>query len=69
MAINDEVRRLSKKWSGRSGWPKRLQWLEIDGMRGWDGQRVNFDFPIVAVIGRTALGKAPSFKPPPALTG
>src|SRR5579863_7824512 len=58
MAINDEVRRLQKKWSGKQGWPKRLNWLEIDNMRGWNRQRINFDFPIVAVIGENGSGKS-----------
>lgn len=58
MAINDEVRRLQKKWSGKQGWPKRLNWLEIDNMRGWEKQRVSFEFPIVAVIGENGSGKS-----------
>lgn len=58
MAINDEVRRLQKKWSGRQGWPKRLNWLEIDNMRGWEKQRISLDFPIVAVIGENGSGKS-----------
>jgi predicted ATPase len=58
MAIHDEVRRLQKRWSSRQGWPKRLNWLEIEGMRGWEGQRVPLDFPIVAVIGENGSGKS-----------
>lgn len=58
MTINDEVRRLQKKWSSKQGWPKRLNWLEIDNMRGWEKQRVTFDFPIVAVIGENGSGKS-----------
>lgn len=58
MAINAEVRRLQKKWSGKQGWPKRLNWLEIDGMRRWEKQRVSFEFPIVAVIGENGSGKS-----------
>lgn len=58
MAINDEMRRLDKKWRGRNGWPKRLEWLGIHGMRGWHGARVKFDFPIVAVIGENGSGKS-----------
>lgn len=58
MAINDEVRRLQKKWSSKQGWPKRLNWLEIEGMRGWERQRVAFEFPIVAVIGENGSGKS-----------
>ena len=37
MAINDEVRRLQRKWAGGVGWPQRLEWLEIKGIRGWMG--------------------------------
>ncbi|MBR8293534.1 AAA family ATPase [Burkholderia cenocepacia] len=58
MAINDEVRRLQKKWSGKQGWPRRLNWLEIDSMRGWQKQRISFEFPIVAVIGENGSGKS-----------
>lgn len=58
MAINDEIRRLQKKWAGKNNWPKRLEWLEINGMRGWSNQRVNFEFPIVAVVGENSSGKS-----------
>jgi predicted ATPase len=58
MAINDEVRRLQKKWASKQGWPKRLNWLEIENMRGWEKQRVTFDFPIVALIGENGSGKS-----------
>ena len=58
MAINDEVRRLAKKWSSNTGWPKRLDWLEIKGIRGWTGQRMEFGFPIVAVVGENGSGKS-----------
>jgi predicted ATPase len=40
------------------GWPKRIVWLEISGLRGWTGQRVDFNFPIVAVIGENGSGKS-----------
>lgn len=58
MAIHDEVRRLQKKWNSKQGWPKRLNWLEIENLRGWQKQRVQFDFPIVAVIGENGSGKS-----------
>jgi len=56
--INDEVRRLQKKWAGGTGWPKRLEWVELHGLRGWTGQRVKFEFPIVAVVGENGSGKS-----------
>ncbi len=34
------------------GWPKRLEWIEVDKIRGWCGQRINLNFPIVAIVGR-----------------
>jgi predicted ATPase len=60
VAIEDEVRRLSKKWAGGGdiGWPKRLEWLEIHGLRGWTGHRVDFKFPIVAIVGENGSGKS-----------
>lgn len=58
MAVSDEIRRLSKKWSGGTGWPKRLEWIELQGIRGWSGQRINFEFPIVAIVGENGSGKS-----------
>jgi predicted ATPase len=58
MALSDEMRRLEKKWSGGNGWPKRLEWMEVNGLRGWIGQRVEFKFPIVAIVGENGSGKS-----------
>jgi predicted ATPase len=58
MAISDNMRRLQKKWAGGTGWPKRLEWLEIHNIRGWNGQRVEFNFPITAIIGENGSGKS-----------
>jgi predicted ATPase len=58
--MEDEVRRLSKKWAegGGPGWPRRLEWLEVKDLRGWTGYRVNFRFPIVAIVGENGSGKS-----------
>jgi predicted ATPase len=56
--INDEVRLLDKKWSAKTHWPNRLDWLEINGMRGWERQRIAFDFPVVAIVGENGSGKS-----------
>ena len=58
MAINDEVRRLQRKWSGGVGWPQRLEWLEIKGIRGSTGQRLILLFPIIALTGENGSGKS-----------
>jgi predicted ATPase len=58
MALSNEMRRLEAKWTTGNGWPKRLEWLEIRKIRGWDGQRIPFNFPIVAVSGENGSGKS-----------
>lgn len=58
MNLSDEIRLLDKKWKSGTGWPKYLKWLEIKGLRGWTGQRINFQFPIVAVVGENGSGKS-----------
>lgn len=58
MAISTELRLLAKKWASGTGWPQRLEWLEVRGLRGWDGQRVDFSFPMVAIVGENGSGKS-----------
>jgi predicted ATPase len=35
-----------------------LEWIEIDGIRGWIGERVEFQFPVVALVGENGVGKS-----------
>ena len=58
MSNSREMRRLQAKWQQNTGWPKRLEWVEIDGIRGWAGQRIPFNFPIVAIVGENGSGKS-----------
>lgn len=58
MALSSEVRRAQNKWIANTGWPKRLEKLEISGLRGWAGQRIDFPFPIVALVGENGSGKS-----------
>lgn len=58
MPISNEIRRLSAKWGTGSGWPKRLEWIEIEGLRGWTGQRFELRYPIMAVVGENGSGKS-----------
>ena len=58
MAVSKEMRLLQNKWLAGQGWPKRLEALEISGIRGWAGQRITFDFPIVALVGENGAGKS-----------
>lgn len=58
MAIRTEMRRLATKWETGNGWPKWLEWIEIDKIRGWESQRVSFTFPIMAIVGENGSGKS-----------
>ena len=58
MALSNEVRRLDRSWSNETAWPRRLEWIEIKGLRGWKEQRVEFQFPIVAISGENGSGKS-----------
>ncbi len=58
MALGSEIRRLDRAWQNETAWPKRLEWIEIEGLRGWKGQRVEFPFPIVAIAGENGSGKS-----------
>ena len=42
----------------RNGWPKWLEWIEIEKIRGWEAQRVSFAFPIMAIVGENGSGKS-----------
>lgn len=58
MPVSNEVRRLSARWAAGTGWPKRLDWLAIKGIRGWTGQRFDLRYPIMAVVGENGVGKS-----------
>lgn len=58
MPLSREVRLLENRWKSGQGWPKRLEWIEIDGIRGWSGERIEFQFPIVALVGENGIGKS-----------
>jgi len=58
MPISREMRLLETRWKSGLGWPKRLEWIEIEGIRGWTGERIELDFPIVALVGENGVGKS-----------
>ncbi|MBI5724517.1 MAG: AAA family ATPase [Planctomycetes bacterium] len=43
-------------------WPQFLQMVQIDGLRGWSGQAVELNFPVVAVVGENGSGKSTLLK-------
>ena len=58
MDLSKEMRKLINKWKTGGSWPKRLEWIEIDGIKGWTGQRIDFNFPFVAIVGENGSGKS-----------
>ncbi|MBN8886826.1 MAG: AAA family ATPase [Rudaea sp.] len=75
--LSQELRLLSNRWiQNRNNWPQFLDWMEITGVRGWTGQRLDFQFPIVAIVGENGTGKstvlqaaASYYRPPQGRTG
>lgn len=43
-------------------WAQFLQMVQIDGLRGWTGQSVEFNFPVVAIVGENGSGKSTLMK-------
>src|SRR5665213_2547359 len=58
MPNSNEIRRLTAKWESGTGWPKRLEWIKIAGLRGWHGQQFKLPYPIMAVVGENGSGKS-----------
>jgi predicted ATPase len=58
MPFSPEMRKLESKWNQGRHWPKRVEWIEIHGIRGWAGQRIDFNFPFVAIAGENGVGKS-----------
>src|SRR5580704_3698521 len=56
--LSKQMRLLQNKWNTNAGWPKRLESIEIRGLRGWTGQRIDFRFPIIAISGENGSGKS-----------
>ncbi|MDO8682188.1 MAG: DUF2813 domain-containing protein, partial [Armatimonadota bacterium] len=59
MPISNQVRRLGSTWATGTGWPKRLLWVQIQGIRGWSAlQRLEMRFPIMVLVGENGVGKS-----------
>ncbi|BAY75624.1 hypothetical protein NIES25_20710 [Nostoc linckia NIES-25] len=43
-------------------WPKFLEEVSIDGLRGWCGQSIRFAFPVTAIVGENGTGKSTFLK-------
>lgn len=52
-----EIAKLKKAFD-RGDFPHHLEWIEIQGIRGWTGERIEFRFPIVCISGENGVGKS-----------
>lgn len=43
-------------------WPKYLESVTIEGLRGWTGQMVRFQYPVSVVVGENGTGKSTVLK-------
>lgn len=57
MTVSKEIRRLENNWNNGE-FPKHLEYLELTNLRGWTGQRIEFKFPVVAIVGENGMGKS-----------
>lgn len=67
MTLSREIRRLENNWNNGQ-FPKHLEFLELTNLRGWTGQRIEFKFPIVAIVGENGMGKSTIIQAAAALT-
>jgi predicted ATPase len=51
---------LSRNTAG--GWPQFLEAVQVDGLRGWQDQWIEFRFPVVAIAGENGSGKSTILK-------
>jgi predicted ATPase len=58
MVDSKEMRRLTGKWATGTGWPKRLDWIQVDKVRGWNNERFELRYPIMAIVGENGVGKS-----------
>lgn len=56
-----EITRIRDQFQGGQ-WPQFLERIDINGLRGWQGQSVQFKFPVVAVVGENGSGKSTVLK-------
>lgn len=58
--------KLTNDWAterhSSKGWPKFLEFVTVDGIRGWEGQTVQFRFPVVVIAGENGAGKSTILK-------
>lgn len=58
-----ELEKLFKAYDhGNGGWQNYLKSIRISNVHGWDGQEIEFRFPVVAIVGENGIGKSTFLK-------
>lgn len=47
---------------GRGEWKKFIKSIKIDNIHGWHGQEIEFEYPVVAIVGENGIGKSTFLK-------
>lgn len=53
-----EIKKIRDKFQEKRNWPQFLESIKISGLRGWNGETVDFRFPVVAIAGENGSGKS-----------
>lgn len=56
-----EINRIRDQFQGGL-WPQFIERVEISGLRGWQGQAVQFKFPVSVIVGENGAGKSTVLK-------
>lgn len=56
----EEINTITRQFPDQ--WPQFIEMVQIDGLRGWTGQTINFQFPVVAIVGENGSGKSTILK-------
>jgi predicted ATPase len=58
---HSEISKITSQWKSNQ-WPQFLEMVEIYGLRGWKGQSIVFNYPVVAIVGENGTGKSTALK-------
>ncbi len=61
MSYHREINKIRAKMMSNP-WPKYLQSIKINGIRGWNGEEIRFGFPVTVIAGENGTGKSTIIK-------
>jgi len=61
MRYHREINKIRAKMASNP-WPKYLHSIEINGIRGWNGEEIRFGFPVTVIAGENGTGKSTIIK-------